>query len=162
MPVKTTAKNTVIPLLGWEIRKSLKRLNLQPHPEELGKSWDATKMGPDRLSFNISINKFPGQILGLKQMKENKTSPSVFWWNFVFQWTLCFSEWQNCFSKLGGIPLQIHSSEQTESLAWNDFLHSSCRKGFRSLTVLIWDQKVWGAWGHEDHLKQKRALESYC
>lgn len=93
---------------------------------------------------------------------KNKTSPLVFWWNIVFQWTLRFSEWQNCCSKRRGIPLQIHSPDLTSSLAWNCFLYSSCREGFRSLTVLMQDQKVWGAWGHEDHLKQKRTLERYC
>jgi len=94
-------------------------------------------------------------------MKKNKTSPSVFWWNIVFQWTLCLRAWQNCFSKLGGIPLQIHSPAQTSSWAWNH-LYSSCREGFRGLTALMQDQKIWGAWAHEDQLKQKRTLERYC
>lgn len=106
----------------------------------------------------LQQTKFPGQIPALKEMKENQTSPSAIWWNIVFQWTPCFSEWQNCFSKLGGIPLQTCTPAQTSSLAWNHFLHSSCREGLRSLTVLMQDQKVWGAWGHEDHLKQKRTL----
>lgn len=65
------------------------------------------------------------------------------------------------FSNLGGIPLQIHSPDQTSGLAWN-FFYSSCWEGFGSWTLLMQDHKVWGAWGSEDNCKQERTLERYC
>ena len=67
-----TTKNTVIPLLGWEVSKGLRRLSLQPHPQKLGKSSDTTKIGLDRL-FLQYFNKQNSQAKSLVSNKWKRT-----------------------------------------------------------------------------------------
>lgn len=145
--MKTQQNNAVTPLSEWEIRNGLRRLKFATPPWKTWKEFRYYKGGA-RQTFLRYFNKQNSQAksLVLNKWKRIKLPLQCFGGTLFFN-EHCFSEWQNCFSKLGERSLSRYT-DQTRPRAW-----------FETSSYTLPAGRNLGVWQYQRRTRRSEELE---